>query len=369
MAPATAACDRCVRRTWLLERLSRYLEFQRRGIGAALAGEDSTLIDRWLEVAERRGLVTDVRLEYERFGAAQAEAARDRAAAVGLELICVCDPSYPERLRRLRTPPAVIHVAGGMARFLELADADPVAIVGTRRPTFYGTEVARMLGRGASVSGLSVVSGMAMGIDSAAHRGALAGGGRTIAVLASSAAQPYPKTNGALYEQILRTGVVVSELGVGATTSKWGLIARNRTIAALSELTVVVQGRARSGALRTAEFTTEIGSRLGAVPGSVLAPQSEGPHSLLRDGATLIRDPQDILDAICGVGARSAIDLRRSVLSDAQRNVLAAIRQGVDTLAALDRAGIGGEALLTLLAELELAGCLRRGPGGRYLGV
>jgi len=362
-----AACDACVRRTWLLEQLSRFLEFQRRGVEKVLGEEDLILIDRWSEVAERKGLATDVRFEYERFDAAQAEAARDRAAAAGIELICACQQSYPERLRRLYTPPAVLHVAGGMVRFLELADADPVAIVGTRRPTFYGTEVARTLGRGASVSGLSVVSGMAMGVDAAAHRGALAGGGDTIAVLAGSADQPYPKTNRQLYEQILRTGVVVSELGVGASTSKWGLIARNRIVAALAELTIVVQGRTGSGALKTADFTTMIGSRLGAVPGSVLAPQSEGPHDLLRKGATLIRDPQDILDAICGVGERSVLDSERSGLSDAQRRVLTAIREGADTVAALDRTEVGGGPLLMLLAELELAGCLRRGPGGRYV--
>lgn len=361
-----AACDACLRRTWLLERLSGYLEFQRRRVEVVLGIGDQDLIGCWLEVAERKGLGDEVRHEYERFGAAQAEAMRTTAAEAGLELICLCEAAYPERVRRLVSPPAVLHVAGGLRRFLELASAEPVAIVGTRRPTLYGTDVASLLGRGASVSGLSVVSGMAVGVDAAAHRGALAGGGRTIAVLPGSAAVPYPKTNRQLYKQILRNGVAVSELGATASVRRWTLVARNRIVAALAELTVVVQGRSRSGALRTAEFAQMLGSRLGAVPGSVLVDQSEGPHDLLRKGAALIRSPQDILDAVCGVGERVAFDPARSGLNDAQRAVFEAIRGGAGTIAELDRARAGGGALLMVLAELELAGCVRRGAGGRY---
>lgn len=361
------ACDACLRRTWLIERLSGYLEFQRRRVEIILSFEDQMLIDCWLDVAERKGLDPGVGEEYEAFGVRQAQAARERAAAAGLEQICVCEGDYPQRLRRLFSPPAVLHVAGGLERFLELAEADPVAIVGTRRPTSYGIEVSRRLGRSASVSGLSVVSGMAMGVDAAAHRGALAGGGRTIAVLAGSADRPYPRTNQPLYGQILRTGVAVSELGVGAPLRKWGLIARNRIVAALADLTVVVQARAGSGALRTAEFAQMLGAKLGAVPGSVLASQSDGPLELLRNGAILIRDAQDVLDAICGVGERTARDSRGAGLAEAQRQVLAAIREGADTVAALDRAGVGGGGLLMLLAELELAGSVRRVAGGRYV--
>jgi DNA processing protein len=362
-----AACDDCLRRTWLLQRLSGYLDFQRNRVEAILGFEDQMLIERWQQVAERKGISEDVRGEYAGYIAARAEGHRSRAAQAGLDLLCACDERYPLRLRRLPSPPAVLHIAGGAGRFLELADTDPVAIVGTRRPTLYGTDAARLLGRDASVSGLSVVSGMAMGIDAAAHRGALAGGGRTIAVLPGSAAEPYPKTNRPLHEQILRTGVAVSELGPGAPVRKWSLIARNRVIAGLAELTVVVQGRSRSGALRTAEFTRMVSGRLGAVPGSVLVAQSEGPHALLREGAILIRGVQDVLDAICGVGERTSPDTVRSGLGRVQLEVLEAIRSGVDSVAALGSAGVAPGALLTVLAELELAGCVRRVTGGRYL--
>lgn len=364
---SVAACDACLRRTWLLERLGGHLEYLRDRVEVILGCDDRTLIDCRLEVADRREGGDDVGDEYLRFGAVQAQERRTRAAKAGLDLLCVCEVSYPQRLRRLSSPPAVLHIAGGIERMLELADADPVAIIGTRSPTPYGTDVASVLGRGASVSGLCVVSGMAMGIDAAALRGALAGGGRAIVVLPGCAAEPYPRTNRRLHEQILRSGVAVSEFGPGGPVRRWSLIARNRIIAALAELTIVVQGRARSGSLTTAEFARMLGAQVGAVPGSVLVAQSEGPHELLRSGACMIRGPQDILDAICGVGQRAVPDSVRSTLSDEQREVLDAIRAGTDTLPALDVATQGGEALLVLLAELELAGCVRRVTGGRYV--
>jgi DNA processing protein len=362
-----AACDACLRRTWLVGRLSGYLEYQRKRVDDVLSLGDQALIDCWREIGERRGIEVDVEREYADFGIPQAEAARERARAAGLELICACDAAYPERLRRLFAPPAVLHVAGGLSRFLELAQADPVAIVGTRRPTIYGTEAARLLGRGVSVSGLCVVSGMAVGVDAAAHRGALAGGGRSIAVLPSSAAEPYPKANLQLYEQLLRNGVAVSELDLGTSVRSWMLIARNRIIAALAELTIVVQGRSGSGALNTAKLARGVGSRLGAVPGSILVAQSEGPHGLLRDGAVLIRDPQDVLDAVFGAQSRKLLDPVLNGLRKEQRAILEAIRSGADTLALLACSSAADGDVLMLLAELELAGCVRRVTGGRYV--
>jgi DNA processing protein len=360
------ACDACMRRTWLLQRVSGFLEYQRKRVDDILSLEDRTLIEFWLEISERRGLHDEIEREYAEFGAAECETARARADAAEVDLICACSPDYPERLRRLFGPPAVLHVAGGMRRFLELAAADPVAVVGTRRPTLYGTDMASRVGRGVSVSGMTVVSGMALGIDAAAHRGALAGGGRTIAVLPGCASVPYPKENRQLYNQILRNGVAVSELAIGASVWKWSLIARNRIIAALSELTIVVQGRTWSGALKTATLARNAGCRVGAVPGSALVPQSEGPHKLLREGAVLVRDSQDVLDAVCGVGARAAVDPVVAALSPEGRAVLAAIRGGANTVAELSRAEVADGPVLALLAELELAGCIRRVAGGRY---
>ncbi len=327
---------------------------------------DRPLIESWLGVAERTGRASELDREYEKFGRLEAEQARARARAAQLELICACDRRYPVRLRRLCGPPAVLHVAGGMQRFLNLAQSDPVAIVGTRRPTLYGTDMATRLGRGVSVSGMTVISGMALGIDAAAHRGALAGGGRTIAVLPGGAEAPYPKQNRQLHDQIRRNGVAVSELGGDTSIRRWTLIARNRIIAALSELTIVVQGRSGSGALTTAALARKVGCTVGAVPGSVLVPQSEGPHQLLSEGARLVRSAQDVLDAVCGLGVRAAVDPAVVTLSPQARVVLDVISRGADTVAELSRSGAAGGQLLAALGELEVAGCVHRVAGGRY---
>jgi DNA processing protein len=284
-----------------------------------------------------------------------------------MELLCVCAPTYPERLLQLRTPPAVLHVKGGVERFLELAAADPVAVVGARQATEYGRDVATLLGRGISASGLTVVSGMAKGVDAAAHRGALAAGGRTIAVLPGSAAEPYPKQHRSLHAEIIGSGVAVSEMGPRMATHKWTFIARNRLIAALSRLTIIVQARSDSGALSTVGYARGLGRVVGAVPGSVLMRQSEGPHALLAGGATLIRDAQDVLDTMYGGGARAAANPDLTGLDPVALSVLEAVASGADTVAAVTRTGVESGQAMTTLAGLELAGLVRRGAGGRYI--
>ena len=353
-----------MRRTWLLGRISGYLQFQRRRVEDILGLDDQVLIHLW-----QQRIHDQLAVEYKEFSACHAEAARARSEAARLELICACDPSYPRSLRRLARPPAVLHVAGGLDRFLELAGADPVAIVGTRQPTSYGTQVAESLGRGISVCGMSVVSGMALGVDGAAHRGALAGTGRTVAVLPGCAAEPCPRQHWQLHRQILRHGVAVSEFGPGTSLRKWTFVARNRVIAALARMTIVVQGREGSGALLTADFAKRCGRTVGAVPGQVGASQSVGPHMLLRDGATMIQGPQDVLDAVFGAGVRAVAEAERAALAPQQRALLEAIISGADTIAALTRAGVAAGELLQELAELEMAGCVRREAGGKYVAL
>jgi DNA processing protein len=353
-----------MRRTWLLGRISGYLQFQRRRVEDILGLDDQVLIHLW-----QQRIHDQLAVEYEDFSACHAEAARARSEAARLELICACDASYPWSLRRLARPPAVLHVTGGLDRFLELAGADPVAIVGTRQPTSYGTQVAETLGRGISVCGLSVVSGMALGVDGAAHRGALAGTGRTVAVLPGCAAEPSPRQHRQLHGQILRHGVAVSEFGPGTSLRKWTFVARNRVIAALSRMTIVVQGRQGSGALLTADFAKRCGGTVGAVPGQVGAPQSAGPHMLLRKGAVMIQGPQDVLDAVFGAGVRAVAEAERAALAPQQRALLEAIISGEDTIAALTRAGVAAGELLPALAELEMAGCVRREAGGKYVSL
>jgi DNA processing protein len=358
------ACNPCMRRTWLLGRISAYLNFQRKRLDEVLSLSDQNLIGLWQHRVD-----DELEREYRQFSTCHAEAARAKAEAAGLELLCQCDPAYPESLRRLWTPPAVLHVAGGMERFLELAGFDPVAVVGSRRATDYGQGVAQTLGRGISASGLCVVSGMAGGVDASAHRGALAAGGRTVAVLAGCAAEPYPKANARLYREIRRSGAVVSEFGPGTALRDWTFVARNRIIAGLCRLTVIVQGREDSGAGSTVNAARRMGCRLGAVPGAVTVSQSELPNRLLAERAVVIRDAQDVLDAVLGVGIREAASADRAALDPRQLALLEAIASGADTVAALSRTGAADGDMLVTLAQLELAGCVRRAAGGRYVAV
>jgi DNA processing protein len=333
-----------------------------------------------------------LRRELEHVDLAEVRLRSDRA---GLETICACDPAYPTGLRALAAPPAVLHVAGGLRRLLKLVDADPVAIVGSRRATAYGLEVARSLGRGLGLAGVPVVSGMALGIDSAAHAGALeaaaldaggldaaaleAGGleagaleagaleteAATVAVLPGSADRPYPAGKRTLYRRILANGTAVSELGPGTNVRRWMFLARNRVIAALAAMTVVVEAGEYSGALVTARLAGELDRPVGAVPGRVTAPQSVGSNWLLATGACLVRGPQDVLDHLFGAGVRSAAAARRPA-PDELRALLAAVADGHDTTAALVRVGFDPDAALRRLAALELGGYVRRGAGGRF---
>jgi DNA processing protein len=292
-----------------------------------------------------------------------------RSAAAELELICRCDPRYPPRLHDLNSPPAVLHVAGGLERFLGLVAGECVGVVGARRASEYGLEAARALGRGLGCAGVTVVSGMALGIDSAAHAGALEVGGPTVAVLPGGAERPYPPGKRALYRRIRAEGIALSELPPGAAVWRWSFKARNRIIAALSAMTVVVEGRERSGALMTANYCRALGRSIGAVPGRVTSPLAAGPNALLADGAAVVRGPQDVLDCLFGAGVRSVDDDERSALDPDLERVLEAVGEGHDSIAALGRVGLTPDEGLAALSALELAGYVRREAGGRYVVV
>jgi DNA processing protein len=365
--PALSACDTCLRRTWLLGRLSAHLERERYRIQELLALGDDELL---AAVAGRER--TELGEEHSYFGADAAATARSRAARAGLRLVCRCHDRYPGQLREIPAPPAVLHVLGDVQRLLDLRPEETVAMVGARRPSEYGRALAFALARSATVSGLAVVSGMALGIDASAHEGALTTPlGMTVAVLAGSAHIPQPASRRKLHAEIAGHGAIVSELGPGAHCRRWGFLARNRLIAGLAGATLVVEGRTESGSLVTANAAKAIGRPVGAVPGNVTNELAAGPNALLADGARVIRNPQDVLDLLFGAGVRGApVDLRPAP-SDQQARVLEAIATGHDTAAALARAenqtalGMPGGELLMVLIELELAGYVRRGPGGR----
>lgn len=352
------ACAACLRRASLLGALAGHLDAVRADIGEVLTLGDRELL---AAVGGRR------RRELERrLARAPGEPARQAAHAAGLALICRCDPGFPARLRELPSAPVVLHVTGELERFLAAVAEEPVAIVGARRASPYGLEAARSLARGVAAAGLTVVSGMALGIDSAAHEGALSAGAPTVAVLPGSASDPYPRSRRRLYRQLTGAGAAVSELPPGTPVRRWMFIARNRIIAALAGATVVVEATTRSGALVTAAFARRLGRPVGAVPGRITSAQAAGPNGLLAEGARVVRGAQDVLDALYGIGVRSAAIEHRLALTGEAREVLRAIAEGRDSADALAAEEIAPGRVLATLAWLELAGYVRREPGGRF---
>ena len=204
-------------------------------------------------------------------------------------------PAYPPRLAQLHDPPARLYLRGERVEAL----AEPaVAVVGARSCSPYGAQVARMLGRELAAAGVAVVSGLARGIDGEAHRGALDAGGVTLAVLGCGIDRDYPARHAELARRIGETGLVVSEYPPGVEPAPWRFPARNRIIAALSDATVVVEARERSGALMTADFALELGRDVFAVPGEITAGLSAGTNELLRQGAAPLLSAGDVLDAL-----------------------------------------------------------------------
>jgi len=355
------ACHACLRRSWLVARLSGHIERAwqaRRPLPAVLALPDDELI-----AALGGALREQLEREHERFDAA---AARRSCRAASVTPICCCDARYPERLRALADAPAVLHVLGDLGRFERLLGSECVSIVGARRATPYGLAQARRLGRGIASAGLCVVSGMALGVDSAAHGGALDAGGGTVAVLAGGADRPYPPSKRQLHGAIAARGAVVSELPPGARVHRWGFPARNRIIAALGALTVVVEAGERSGSLITASLALDLGREVGAVPGLVTAPLAAGTNGLIADGARLVRGPEDVLEALLGPDAPTERELEREQLPDDLGGLLERVGAGQDTVNALVAGGLSLDAALAGLAQLELLGHLQRTAGGRY---
>jgi DNA processing protein len=372
------ACEACLRRTWLLGALAPHLERAprtRRALRDVLALGDDLLVAAL--AGERRPALGAA---YEAFVADDAREAADRA---GLRVTCRHDAAYPAQLLDDPSAPAVLHVRGAedaLTRLVGGADAErapcAVAVVGARRAGPEALEMARGLGRSLSAAGVTVVSGLALGVDSAAHEGALEGGGRTVAVLATGADRTYPRTKHALGERLARGGAIVSELPPGTPPFRWAFPARNRIIAGLAQLTVVVEAAERSGSLITADFASQLGREVAAVPGRASSPRCRGTNLLLRDGAHLVLEPADILEGLLGVEvARAAA---RAAAADAPagpplgehlRAVRDAVADGRGTAGAITTDPEQLLAVLAALSELELLGEIRRGPGGAYAAV
>ena len=355
------ACDECLRRTALIAALAPRLdiEWRRRSAPSGVL----SLPDEALVALDPSGRVARAHAGFSPDGA------RERIAAARLTAVCRCAAGYPERLGELADPPAVLHVAGDPGA---LEHAACVAIVGARRGSGYGLEVSRSLGRGLTAAGVPVVSGMAMGVDSAAHVGVLeratTAAAAPVAVLAGGADVAYPPSRRRLHAQLVERGCVVSELPPGFTAYRWCFVARNRLIAGLAALTVVVEATERSGSLTTADFAQQLGRPVGAVPGPVTSRFSAGTNMLLASGACVVRDTRDVLDQLLGPSAPPPEELPPPVpIEPRLRRLLDAFERGHGSLAELTSDPEATRQVLQDLTDLELRGLVRREFGGRYV--
>jgi DNA processing protein len=267
---------------------------------------------------------------------------------------------YPSWLAQMHDPPPALWVRG---RLDPAEGARAVAIVGARAATPLGQGFARVLAADLAAAGLTVVSGLARGIDTAAHVGALEAGGRTVAVLGSGIDRPYPQQNARLAEAIAEKGALVSEFPPGTEPWKGNFPRRNRTIAGWSRVVVVVEAGERSGALITARVALEEGRDVMAVPGHPSVPAAAGTNALLRDGAAVVRDARDVL-AELGLDPAAA-----AAAAPAGDPLLAALRRGVPaTLEEIaSRVARPVPELLARLSELELSGAVRRVSGALFV--
>jgi DNA processing protein len=288
-------------------------------------------------------------------------------------LLDALSPGYPPLLSHGSSTPPVLYVRGNATRL-----CDPqLAIVGSRTPTTPGRRTAAEFAIGLSRAGLTITSGLAVGIDAASHEGALQSGGRTIAVLGSALDQIYPPQHGLLAARIASHGALVSEFPRGSPPLRSNFPRRNRLISGLSLGTLVVEATCHSGSLITAQFARQHGRRVFAVPGSIHNPLTRGCHALIRDGAKLVECPQDVFDEIVpsqkqgdisGIERRAEGGVEASSLDNGHKILLDALgfeSASIDTL--VERTGFPSQSVASMLLILELQGAVGPEAGGRYV--
>ncbi len=294
----------------------------------------------------------------------------------GISLLTLEDDHYPAALRTIHDPPFLLYMKGSLTS----ADDAAIGVVGSRRTTHYGRDQAKKLSFQLAKAGFCIVSGLARGIDTAAHEAALAAGGRTIAVLGSGIGNLYPPENQALADRIAESGAVLSEFPVLYVPDKQSFPLRNRIVAGISRGLLVVEAPVRSGSLITANQALEQGRSVFAVPGPIDRPTSEGCHRLIQQGATLVCTVQDVIDEL-GLEINSlAFDFfpetresssksgenpkRQLDLSDAETKILTELAQGDSTIDSLSEAtGINAGKVGATLLQLELKSLIKQLPG------
>lgn len=286
----------------------------------------------------------------------------------GYRLLKMGSDAYPQNLIELCDAPLILYCRGELKPQDELA----VAIVGSRRCTLYGTQQAERFGRALAMAGITVVSGLARGIDAAAHRGALAAGGRTVAVSATGLNHVYPTEHVELAEQISQSGAVVCESRLDQKPMSGIFPQRNRIISGLSLGVIIIEANRKSGALHTARHAMEQGREVMAIPGRIDSFASDGCNDLIRDGATLIRNVDDVLEALgplvqpVQTGQQQEVRSPRELaLSTQQRQILDLVTSEPQHLDEIIRAAdIGSSRVLATLTVLEMKRMVKRLPGG-----
>jgi DNA processing protein len=279
------------------------------------------------------------------------------------------DEDYPENLRNIYDPPSILYLKGNIIKDDRLA----VAVVGSRNPTEYGRSATERIGRDLARQGITVVSGMARGIDSISHQGALSGRGRTIAVLGSGIDVIYPPENKGLYQEIAARGAVISEFPLGTHPDGVNFPARNRIISGLSLGVVIVEATLRSGSLITANLALEQGREVFAVPGNVSSPRSRGTNMLIKKGAKLVEEAQDVLEEILpqlttSRKGREERDETPAYLSEDERKVLDLLKEEplhIDLITL--RSGLKVNQASSILLNLELNGLIKQLAGKMFV--
>jgi len=309
----------------------------------------------------------------------------------GVDLIPITDARYPPRLKEIFDPPPLLYARGRV----ELLQTLMIAMVGTRRPTAYGTAAASRISKDLATAGLTIVSGMARGIDSAAHRAVLESGGDTVAVFGCGIDEVYPAENRKLAGELAGRGLVLSEFPMGSPAFPQNFPVRNRIIAGMSAGVLVVEGGEYSGSAITAKLALEQNREVFAVPGSIMSKMSWGPNLLIKQGAKLVQEWNDVVTELKPEDRRRLVDQCRNrlkmngesvdeSLAAAPASVLAGPMKGVagavlnklkpDAAMALDHLmetveQASSSELIAVLFELELAGLVRQVPGKRYIRV
>jgi DNA processing protein len=292
--------------------------------------------------------------------AAAVATALEWAAQPGNRILTLADADYPQHLLEIPDPPVLLWCRGDTALLARPA----LAVVGSRNATPQGLSNAEQFSRAFSEAGLAIVSGLALGIDAAAHRGGLAGRSSTIAVLGTGANVAYPARNRALYDAIAERGVIVSEFPLGTPATAANFPRRNRIICGLALGVLVVEAAMESGSLITARLAGEQGRELFAIPGSIHSPLSKGCHTLIKDGAKLVESANDVLSEL-RIAQPVASATRAMPLDDA--GLLAWMGHDPCSIDALvQRSGLTPDVVSAMLLQLELEGKVAGLPGGRY---